>query len=90
MANTSEQLNKPATKKARSNHPPCTFMVAAALKALKSRNGSSLPAIKKYIADKYEVDIVKLAPFIRKAIKLGVDAKKIVATKSSYKLLTNE
>ena len=90
MAKTTDQASKPATKKARSNHPPCTFMVAEALKTLKPRNGSSLPAIKKCIADKFQVDVVKLAPFIRKAIKSGVEAKKIVATKSSYKLLTNE
>ena len=90
MAKTVDQASKPATKKAKLSHPPFTFMVAEALTTLKSRSGSSLPAIKKFIADKYQVDVVKLAPFIRKALKLGVEAKKIVAVKSSYKLAEKE
>merc|ERR1712117_621254 len=61
-------------------------MVVAAIKALKERGGSSLPAIKKYIAANYKVDIVKLAPFIRKALKKGVESKQLVMVKASYKL----
>ena len=88
MAKTADPASKQATKKA--SHPPCTFMVAEALTALKSRSGSSLPAIKKFIADKYQVDVGKLAPFIRKALKSGVEAQKIVTVKSRYKLAKNE
>merc|ERR1711992_3001 len=72
--------------KAKPTHPPTSAMIAAAIKALKERNGSSLAAIKKYIAATYKVDVVKLAPFIRKALKKGVEAKKLIKVKASYKL----
>merc|ERR1712228_952282 len=41
----------------------------------------SLPAIKKYIAANYKVDIVKLAPFLKKAIKSMVEKKTLVQVK---------
>merc|ERR1711902_230267 len=55
----------------------------AAVKALKDAKGSSLPAIKKYIAGNYKVDIVKLSPFVRKALKSLVEKKKLVQTKGT-------
>merc|ERR1712150_99298 len=72
--------------KAPAAHPPTATMVVAAIKALKERGGSSLPAIKKYIAANYKVDVVKLSPFIRKALKKGVEKKTLVQVKASYKL----
>merc|ERR1719337_769278 len=62
------------------------FSKSLAIKALKERGGSSLPAIKKYIAANYKVDVVKLSPFIRKALKKGVEKKTLVQVKASYKL----
>lgn len=62
---------KPRTKPA---HPPTSDMVNAAIKSLKERGGSSLQAIKKYIAANYKVDAEKLAPFIRKYLKSAVVA----------------
>merc|ERR1711936_173428 len=56
------------------------------IKALADKKGSSLAAIKKYIAANYKVDIVKISPFIRKALKKGVEAKAILKVKGSYKL----
>ena len=41
--------------KAAPTHPPTSSMVKAAIKALKERKGSSLPALKKYIAAEYKV-----------------------------------
>ncbi len=81
--------------KAAATHPPTAAMVKAAIKALKERNGSSLPAIKKYIAAEYKVDTVKLAPFIKKAIKTLVEKKALVQTKGkgasgSFKLAAAE
>ena len=76
----------PKKPKAKPAHPPTSAMVAAAIKALKERGGSSLPAIKKYIAANYKVDVVKLSPFIRKALKKGVEKKTLVQVKASYKL----
>merc|ERR1711976_656571 len=62
-------------------HPPTSVMVVAAIKALKERGGSSLPAIKKYIAANYKVDVAKLAPFIKKALKSGVEKGTLIQTK---------
>ena len=77
---------KAAKPKAKPTHPPTAAMVMAAVKALKDAKGSSLPAIKKYIADKYKVDVVKLAPFIKKYIRSAVDQKILVPVKASYKI----
>merc|ERR1711971_1463627 len=60
------KAKKPAKKP---EHPPSAVMVLAAVKALKESKGSSLAAIKKYIAANNKVDIVKIPPFIRKAVK---------------------
>merc|ERR1712156_325344 len=54
---------------------------APAAKALKDRKGSSLAAIKKYIAANYKVDTVKLAPFIKKGIKSLVEKKALIQVK---------
>merc|ERR1712029_1252420 len=75
-----EAAKKPAKK---AEHPPSAVMVLAAVKALKEKNGSSLVAIKKYIAANYKVDIVKVAPFIRKAVKKLVEGKKLAAGKTA-------
>ncbi|TRY68411.1 hypothetical protein TCAL_13520 [Tigriopus californicus] len=75
-----KKVSKP---KAKPTHPPTSVMVMAAIKALKERNGSSLPAIKKYIAANYKVDVVKNAHFIKKALKSLVEKKKLVQTKGA-------
>lgn len=72
-----------AAKKPRvkSNHPSTADMVDGAIRALKERGGSSFQAIKKYISATYIVDAEKLAPFIKKYLKSGVVAKKLVQVK---------
>merc|ERR1712127_1058126 len=72
------KAKKPAKK---AEHPPSAVMVLAAVKALKESKGSSLAAIKKYIAANNKVDIVKISPFIRKAVKKLVADKKITQVK---------
>merc|ERR1711971_324947 len=81
------KAKKPAKK---AEHPPSAVMVLAAVKALRDKKGSSLPAIKKYIAANYKVDVVKVSPFIRKAIKKLVEGKKIVKVKASFKAVKEE
>ncbi len=71
---------KPAKKP---DHPSTAAMVNAAIKNLKERKGSSLAAIKKYIAANYKVDVNKLAPFIRRYLKKAVEAGKLTQTKGS-------
>merc|ERR1739848_226747 len=78
---------KAAKPKAKPAHPPSSAMVMAAVKALKGTKGSSLSAIKKYVAANYKVDIVKISPFLRKAIKKLVEAKKLIQVKGSFKLI---
>merc|ERR1711902_71498 len=81
------KAKKPAKK---AEHPPSAVMVLAAVKALKDKKGSSLAAIKKYIAANYKVDVVKVSPFIRKAIKKLVADKKLIQVKASFKAAKEE
>ena len=76
---------KKATKTAPS-HPPVAVMVTTAITELKERNGSSLPAIKKFLIGKYNADIDRLAPFIRKFLKKTVEEGKLKQIKASYKV----
>merc|ERR1719361_1763509 len=75
------KAKKAAKPKAAPTHPKTTVMILAAVKALKDRKGSSLAAIKKYIAANYKCDTVKLAPFIKKGVKSLVEKKALVQTK---------
>ena len=75
------KASKPKVVRAKPTHPPTVEMVQGAIKGLKERGGSSLIAIKKYIAANYKVDVEKLAPFIKRALKSGVTAGSLVQTK---------
>merc|ERR1712156_504901 len=81
---------KAAAPKKPAAHPPSSAMVKASIKALADKKGSSLAAIKKYVAANYKVDIVKIAPHIRKALKKGVEAKTLIQVKGSYKVAKEE
>ncbi|CAD6232621.1 GSCOCG00006979001-RA-CDS [Cotesia congregata] len=72
------KAKKPSTKPA---HPSTAEMVTAAVKALAERNGSSLQAIKKYVAANYKLDVDKQAPFIKKFLKAAVTKGTLVQTK---------
>ncbi|XP_076669618.1 uncharacterized protein LOC143369484 isoform X1 [Andrena cerasifolii] len=65
----------------KSSHPPTSEMVNSAIRDLKDRKGSSLQAIKKYIASTYKVDGEKLAPFIKRYLKTAVTSGAVVQTK---------
>ncbi|KAL4708224.1 hypothetical protein ACJJTC_014514 [Scirpophaga incertulas] len=67
--------------KAKPTHPKTSEMVNSAIMELKERSGSSLQAIKKYIAAQYKVDAEKLAPFIRKYLKSAVESGALIQTK---------
>jgi hypothetical protein len=73
-----KSTKKPRTKAV---HPRTSEMVVNAIKSLKERGGSSLQAIKKYIAANYKVDSEKLSPFIKKYLKTAVAAGELVQTK---------
>ncbi len=76
-----KRASSKAKSKAAPSHPKTSDMVNAAIKNLKERGGSSLQAIKKYIAATYKVDVEKLAPFIRKYLKSGVSSGALLQTK---------
>ena len=82
-AQVAPKKNKSATKKPRTKpvHPRTSEMVVNAIKSLKERGGSSLQAIKKYIAANYKVDSEKLSPFIKKYLKSAVASGELVQTK---------
>lgn len=76
-------------------HPPVAEMVLAAITTLKERNGSSLQAIKKYVATTYKCDAAKLSIFIRKALVKGVEKgtftqRKGTGATGSFKLAVKE
>lgn len=79
----SPKKSKAASKKPRAKpaHPRTSEMVGSAIKSLKERGGSSLQAIKKYVASTYKVDAEKLAPFIKKYLKAAVANGELVQTK---------
>ena len=73
-----KKVAKKAAPKKPAAHPPTSEMVKAAIAGLKERKGSSLAAIKKYIAANYKVDVEKLSPFIRRFIKKAVADGKLI------------
>ncbi|XP_023246653.1 histone H1-like [Copidosoma floridanum] len=77
-AASAKKSSKMAPQK--SPHPATSEMVIAAIKTLNEKKGSSLHAIKKYIAATYVVDAKKLAPFIKKYLRNSVEKKTIVQT----------
>merc|ERR1712018_614106 len=86
MVDAKSPAKKAAKPKKPAEHPPTASMVKAAIKALKERNGSSLQAIKKYIAANYKYDVVKNARFINKALKKLSDDGVLTKVKGSFKL----
>merc|ERR1712214_214118 len=62
--------------KAPAAHPKYSVMIAAAIKALKDRTGSSRQAIAKYICANYKVDAAKAGVPLRLALKKGGAAGK--------------
>merc|ERR1712226_859758 len=84
---------KVATKKP-SEHPTYKVMVAAAITALKNRNGSSRQAIQKYIETNYK-GITSVTVHLRNAIKSMVEEGDLTRTKGtgvagSFKVVKKE
>lgn len=72
----SKSVQKTATKSAASTTGKLTAkeMVLDAISSLNERNGSSMPAIKKFIAGKYpNVDMQHYMVSIKKFLKLSID-----------------
>merc|ERR1712055_145089 len=83
-AKKAAKAKKPAKKP---DHPPYAVMIAAAIKALKERGGSSRAAILKYIlANNKIADAAKAQVRAKLAIRKMLAAKKLVPVKGSFKL----
>ncbi|XP_074035439.1 histone H1-like [Leptinotarsa decemlineata] len=78
---TAKKEKKVKNPRSKPSHPPTSEMVNNAIKGLKERGGSSLQAIKKYIAANYKADAEKVAPFIKKYLKSAVASGSLVQTK---------
>lgn len=76
-----EPVDRAQKLKAPEKHPPIRDMVFNAIEKLKEPNGSSLQTIKKFLVTEYKVDVVKMAPFIKKNIKSAVAKGQLWQTK---------
>merc|ERR1711892_1025075 len=66
-------------------HPPYATMIAAAIKGLGDKKGSSRQAILKYVVVNNKVDAAKAAVRVRLALKKMIVAKKVVAAAAAGK-----
>ena len=88
MSSTAVSKARKTTKKVGgpkkvATHPPVSEMVISSIRDLASRRGSSLTAIKKYIAATYNVDVDRLKPFIRRYIKAALQKGVLLQAKGA-------
>merc|ERR1711935_825613 len=74
----------PAKKTTKTEGPKYSELIKAALLGLKERNGSSLAAIKKYMASNFPAAKNDLA--LKNALKFGVSKGMFIKVKASFKL----
>ncbi|KAI8478668.1 hypothetical protein Bbelb_436040 [Branchiostoma belcheri] len=72
-ASSPKKVAKAKKPKAPAAHPPCSDMITAAITALKDRKGTSLAAIKKYVAANYKFDVEKQGHVLRRTLKRMVE-----------------
>ena len=82
-AQVATKKTKYSTKNPRTKpvHPRTSEMVENAITTLKDRGGSSVQAIKKFIAANYQLDSQKISPFIKRYLKKAVASGLLVQTK---------
>merc|ERR1712153_247070 len=79
------KAKKAAKPKVAAAHPPYATMIAAAIKGLGDKKGSSRQAILKYVVANNKVDAAKAAVRVRLALKKMIVAKKVVAAAAAGK-----
>ncbi len=77
---------RPVVKKTAATHPPTSEMVNTAITTLKDRKGTSLQAIKKYVASTWKVDPVRFNPIIRRYLKSAVVKGTLKQNKGSFRM----
>merc|ERR1712054_721906 len=85
MTDAAPKAKKAPKAKAPAAHPPYAAMIAAAIKGLGDKKGSSRQAIIKYIVANCKVDAGKAAVRVRLALKKMIAAKKVVAAAAAGK-----
>ena len=85
MSDAAKKTTKARKPKAPAAHPTYSVMIAAAIKNLKDRTGSSRQAILKYICANYKVDASKAGVHLRMALKRGVAKGALKMAKESGK-----
>ena len=73
------KVKKAAKAKVPAAHPPYAAMIAAAIKGLGDKKGSSRQAILKYVVANNKVDAEKAAVRVRNALKKMIESKKVLA-----------
>lgn len=91
----SPKKSKPSTSTSRGSvsaeHPPLWVMLKAAITNLKDRKGSSRQAIMKYVQSNYKVQMTgKFKSAMKRCVNKGVSEGKLVKTKGSFKLSSEE
>ena len=79
------KAKKASKPKVPAAHPPYATMIAAAIKGLGDKKGSSRQAILKYVVANNKVDAAKAAVRVRLALKKMIEAKKVVAAAAAGK-----
>merc|ERR1739838_629016 len=79
MSAAAPKAKKAAKPKVPAAHPPYAAMIAAAIKGLGDKKGSSRQAILKYVVANNKVDAAKAAVRVRLALKKMIADKKVVA-----------
>merc|ERR1712106_1277827 len=79
------KAKKAAKPKVPAAHPPYATMIAAAIKGLGDKKGSSRQAILKYVVANNKVDAAKAAVRVRLALKKMIVAKKVIAAAAAGK-----
>merc|ERR1719154_429043 len=85
MADAAPKVKKATKPKVPAAHPPYAVMIAAAIKGLADKKGSSRQAILKYVVAKNKVDATKAAVRVRLAMKKLIADKKVVAAAAAGK-----
>merc|ERR1719168_277240 len=79
------KAKKASKPKVPAAHPPYAAMIAAAIKGLGDKKGSSRQAILKYVVANNKVDADKAAVRVRLALKKMIESKKVVSAAAAGK-----
>lgn len=78
-----DSVDEEKARKSRSKprNPRVIDMITNAIKSLDEKKGSSVQAIKKFIQKTYQVDMLKLNVYIKKALRKAVEEGALIQTK---------